>query len=458
MREELEARPALLLFIGFVLGLVALPFPVACLFLAGFAVWIRLLPRKWILVGSFVAGLLLSPAPRQMLIERTVINGVGVVATVPILTGDSQRAEVSLGGRTLAATMPLLPPVMLGDQIRMSGVAGPIELTQPRVSEFDRVEGRITLERIDVVSDGPWISHIADSWRRSFLGFLQRALSARDASLVDAVCFNGRALLDGGTREELAQSGLIHLISASGLQVFVLGYLVASVVRFLPVPRSVGVLLLACVLTLYAVGAGLQPQIVRAAFMTVVGMAAFLVGREPDAHSALSLAGLGYLLWRPESLYSLSFQLSMIVVGSVALFYRRERETKEKGIRESLIRFAKEFARLSSVVLLASTPLVAYYLGVVSLPSAFANLMVCWATPLLVASAFTSHAVSLLLPVVGEAMAHIVLTPLSHWVYAVSGLMGSGWGAIRVPDFSGLWLVIIYGAWFMTYRRRVVQP
>jgi competence protein ComEC len=457
MREEIEARPALLLFIGFVLGLVALPFPVACLFLAGFAFWVRLLPRKWLLVGSFVIGLVLSPVPRKSLVERTIEHGVGVVTAVPILMGDSQRTEVSIEGRTLMATMPLLPSVMLGDHIRVSGVAKPIELTQPRMSAFDRVEGRISLERVEVVSEGSWVAHLADGWRRSFLGFLQRALSTRDANLVDAVCFNGRALIDGATREELVQSGLIHLISASGLQVFVLAYLTAALLRFFPVPRSVGVLILACVLTVYAIGAGLQPQIVRAAFMSVAGIAAFLVGREPDALSALSLSGIAYLLWRPESVYGMSFQISMIVVGSVSLFFRRDRGSPT-GNREAVIRFAQEFGRLSWVVLLASTPLVAYYLGVVSLPSVFANLMVCWATPLVVAAAFVAHAVSLVLPTVGEAMANLVLTPLSHWVHGVAGLMGSGWGGVPVPDFNGLWLVIFYGAWSMTYRRRVVQP
>jgi len=55
-------------------------------------------------------------------------------------------------------------------------------------------------------------------------------------------------------------------------------------------------------------------------------------------------------------------------------------------------------------------------------------------------------------------MANLVLTPLSHWVHGVAGLMGSGWGGVQVPDFNGLWLVIFYGAWSMTYRRRVVQP
>ena len=456
MREELEARPAAILFIGFVLGLVSLPFPIACFFLAGFVIWLRLLPRKWLLVSSFVGGLFFSAPPLQPLVEAIPVHGIGVVSSVPILSAENQRAEVSIGGRTLVASLPYQPPVMLGDELLVSGVAKPSASTEPRFVKAFRSEGSIKLDEAVIVRQGPWIAHLADAWRRSFLEFLNKSLPVKDANLVDAICFNGRELLDVASRDELARSGMIHLISASGLQVFALGYLASLVLRLFPIPRSVGIFALACVLVVYAIGAGLQPQIVRAVFMTIIGMSAYLWRREPDAISALAMSALGYLMWRPESIYSMAFQLSLLVVGAVGLFYHRDRAAT-LNFKDSMKREVNQMVRLSAVVLLASWPLVAYYLGVISLPSLFGNIAVCWTAPVIVTTAFGGHLFSLIQPSVGQGAASVILPLFTHFIYAVSGWMGSGWGSIQVPDFNGLWLLIYYGAWSMTYRRRVVQ-
>jgi len=457
MREEIEVRPSASIFIGLILGLIALNWLWAVVLFIGFFVWVRGLGRRFLLGGSFLAGLAFSPTPAAMLQVAEPLHGVGTISSVPVLYSDAQVCEVSAGGRHLVLTLPRDPPAMLGDEIRVSGIAKPLDVVRTRFRPYESVQGKIRLERFEIVREGSWIAHLADGWRRSFMAFLGQNLSPKSASLVDALCFNSRSMLDTATRREMAESGTVHMVSASGLQVFILGALLALFIRLFPLPRVVQISLLASLLAVYCLAAGLQPQIVRAALVTLFGLTAYLVRRDPDALSALALSGVAYLLWRPEAVYELAFQLSFVTVGCIALFFRRS-PSRSAGVKDDLTRWGRDFLRVSGVILLATTPLIAYYLGVVSVVSVFANLLVFWCLPLIVGIAFVSHASWLVAPPLGEAIASRLLASLAHWIFGVLDRLGDGSWTLQVPGFSPLWLVAFYGAWLMTYRRRIVRP
>lgn len=457
MREEIEARPSAVLFVGLIFGLVALAFPVVLISAAGFAVWIRPMRGKCLLAGAFLAGLILSPAPAVGLRIGTPVHGDGTVASVPVLYPDAQECEIRIEGYTLLATMPREPGVMLGDWLHVSGIAKPLQSSVPRSPILQTVQGKVALDRVEIVREGPWLCRLADQWRRSFMTFLGRNLASKSADLVDALCFNARSMIDPQTRGQMASSGTVHIVSASGLQVFVFSMFVFMGLRFFPIARWVQLLVLAGVLLVYSLAAGLQPQIVRAAAMTLFGLTAYIVKRDADALSALSLSGIAYLLWRPQEVYGMAFQLSFVTVGCIALFFPRT-PVVSAGWKPQLIRVTNDFLMVSAIVVLAVTPLVAYYLGVISVSSVLANIMLCWSLPLIVGAGFFAHAVSIGLPSVGDAIAGHCLSPLANWVYGVLSWLGDGSGTVQVPSFSALWLVAYYGAWLMTYRRRVDQP
>jgi competence protein ComEC len=215
--------------------------------------------------------------------------------------------------------------------------------------------------------------------------------------------------------------------------------------------------MLAVILVVYSIATGLQPQIVRASAMTVLGLAAYMVRRDPDALSALSISGIAYLLWRPDAIYGMPFQLSFVAVAAIAIFFRRS-ASKGSDPHSEFVRITYDCLRLSAIILIATTPLIAYYLGMVSTVSVIANLMLWWCLPLAVGIAFCAHGIALVVPSLGDAIASHFLGPLTGWIDWVLGSLGSGFGSMQVPGFSPFWLLAFYGAWLMTYRRRVVQP
>src|SRR5471030_1935124 len=113
MREEIEARPAVVLVIGLMLGLIAISCPPTLLFLIGLAIWVRPMRAKTILAGAFVVGLALSPSPPRQILEPFHLSGVGTVTSVSTVYPEGQVCEFEIGGRLLNLTVPRDLPVVL---------------------------------------------------------------------------------------------------------------------------------------------------------------------------------------------------------------------------------------------------------------------------------------------------------------------------------------------------------
>ncbi|MDR3691369.1 MAG: ComEC/Rec2 family competence protein, partial [Fimbriimonas sp.] len=265
------------------------------------------------------------------------------------------------------------------------------------------------------------------------------------------------SIVDPSDSRKLKQSGLIHIVTASGLQVFVLAFLLFQLLRFLPASRPAQIVVVASILCLYALAAGLNPAVVRASVMSILALSAHLFRREPDALSSLALAGIGYLLWNPHAVYSPGFALSFVTVACVALFFKRA-PIDLSDRRQLLLRWSNDFLCLSWVICVAALPLSAYYFGVVSAVSVLSNLLVAWCTPLLVGGSILTYVLSTVLPTVAAAISSHILGPLSQWVLTVLDWTGGEGSSLNLPPFSGYWLVLFYGALILTVRRRVVQP
>ena len=171
-------------------------------------------------------------------------------------------------------------------------------------------------------------------------------------------------------------------MAVSGLHVsilFALVYLVTGKRRFLT-----GIVGIPLVLLFGAV-AGFTPSVTRAAVMQIIMMLAMMVRREYDPPTALASAVLVILGANPLTVASVGFQLSVGSVAGIYLFYGKIRKyftsrlgslVKGKTLRAKLLRGMASSAAVSLGATVITTPLVAYYYGLVSLVSLIANLLV----------------------------------------------------------------------------------
>ncbi len=256
-------------------------------------------------------------------------------------------------------------------------------------------------------------------------------------------------LLDYETDKALQISGIRHVIAVSGLHVSILFGLVYQLCgkhRVLTALFGIPALLL------FAAVAGFTPSIVRACLMQSLMILAMLVNREYDPPSALAFAVLVILGINPIAITSVSFQLSVASMVGIFLFSNRlgayllnARPVPRKRFGKTVKRWITSSVSVSLSAMVTTTPLCAYYFGMVSLVSVVTNLLtlsVVTVTFCLVALSCVCGAFSLTL---GQGIAWAASWPI-RYVLAVSGALSKlPYAAVCTDNvYIVAWLIFCY--------------
>lgn len=441
LRRELAHRPLVLVAVALVVGLTAVLHPLNLVFLLPLLFARRPAP----VALAFVLGLTLAPRPVPILPAATWVDGAATVLSVPSEVPDGLVADVRVGEHRWRVLFPAEARVSRGDVWQVRGLAKPLG-EAAEAQRLRGIEGRLTLRSLAKASDGPLPWRLADGWRRSYGAFVRATLPPDAARWLEAFAFRVDGLGDD-ERDELARTGTVHLVAASGVHVAALGLIGMGLGSLLGAPRAWVLSVTFAFLALYAMATGLHLPTVRAALAFAVGSAAYLVRREPDGLSALALAVLAYLPFDPAAVYGAGFQLSTVVVGMLVLWPRREAEPARTAVAHFRGR-TRDLAAVSTIAALASAPLLALQEGGLALLSVPANLV---AVP----------------PVVAAIALSLALHPLrAGWAMpVVGGLVLFAKGAIEradalpgavvaVPPFSPYLLLLWYVPWIAFWRPR----
>ena len=264
-----------------------------------------------------------------------------------------------------------------------------------------------------------------------------------------------KALLLGDTRDldpnldtAFKISGIRHVIAVSGLHISILYGLVCMITlknRFLT--AFVGV----PVLVLFACMAGFTPSAVRACIMVCLMMLAGISEREYDPPTALSFAVLVILVMNPMAAMSVSLQLSAGSVAGILLFsssinnWLKERLPQKKGKMKRLCGMLCSGISVTLSAMSLTTPLCAFYFGLVSLVSPLTNLLTLWAVTLIFIGLMVTILLWLIFPAAASLLAW-VLTWLIRYVQKVSLQLASvPLAAVYTRSaYIVFWLLFVY--------------
>jgi len=231
-------------------------------------------------------------------------------------------------------------------------------------------------------------------------GFFRTDPDSRAKALLRALILGDRSELTENLQDSFMSSGLVHLLSISGLHValvglFVYGVAKGSLRRFEWILlrgwlRKLSVLLSLPFVLLYVLLAGSPVTGLRAACMALCFAGSLLIDRPAATWNALGLAALFLLVSDPSSLFSISFLLSFASVAAILSVLPIMRSPPLRGPQE--VPYSKgspsswlktafgKFLWPSLVVTIAATlatlPLCAYFFHQISLVGVVANLAV----------------------------------------------------------------------------------
>ena len=122
--------------------------------------------------------------------------------------------------------------------------------------------------------------------------------------------------------ESFRRSGTMHIFAVSGLHVGILAWIAGQALALLGMPRRYAALTVIPLVIFYAFVTGFRPSAVRAAIMASVWFLGVALGRKPVLLNTLGAAAL--IILAADTFYAFhgGFQLSFLVVVSIALFAR----------------------------------------------------------------------------------------------------------------------------------------
>lgn len=207
------------------------------------------------------------------------------------------------------------------------------------------------------------------------------------SDLLRGLILADRSGIDFETRNAFVNSGVVHILAVSGLNVgYVMLIFVLVFGRFSIYIRSI-LTIIGLVIFMFLTGA--TPPVVRATFMGIIFILTFLSNRSSNIYNSLALSGLLILIFFPDQIYDPGFQLSFSAVLSTAILY----PYLEKGITTFKIKlnWIKKLLLFTAVSLSAqigTIPFTLVYFSKLSIISIAANLFVIPISGLITAIAF----------------------------------------------------------------------
>lgn len=196
------------------------------------------------------------------------------------------------------------------------------------------------------------------------------------AEFLEAVLLGWRdGIFDSEWYAAAKVDGLAHMVAVSGAHLAIVCGLALAALQRLQAPRSVRLAVQLLLICSYLVLTGVAVSAVRAAFMTVIGLSAFLVRRRAYSLGALSFAVIALLALDPLCAFSLSFALSVGSTLGIVLFARYFSEWMGVLFRRGHVGSVLQSVAMCLAAQLVANPLSAGEFGQVSLISPLANVL-----------------------------------------------------------------------------------
>jgi competence protein ComEC len=188
-------------------------------------------------------------------------------------------------------------------------------------------------------------------------------------------------------------SGLLHILAASGMNVAFIFSFWFVILRFLRVPYKPRVLSGMLLIVLYTLMTGLGPSVVRAALMLLFVLTGKLLDRDTHSVSLLSLVAVLMLIYNPAYLNNVSFQLSFLVTFGLittATIFSQKLDKVPDWLKVPIL--------IPLVAQIWIAPIQMFYFNTFSLYSIFANISTVCLLSVISFCGFVSSVISVITP------------------------------------------------------------
>ncbi len=424
-----------------------------------------------------VTGWIELVEPREERGERLTIRVHGIVGL------KTEQLPTRIRARTLTSDGSL----KAGDAVRVRAMLSPPAAPSlPGGYDFSRQAWFLGLggvgytlstpERTTIDAPMPWDLRARAAFNRLRQTIAQRVtaiLPDERGAIAVALITGERGGISTATNAAYRDSGLIHILSISGLHMAIMAGAMFFTARFLlalipaialrydirkwaAVAGAIGALG-------YLAISGASPPAVRSFLMVLIMFIAILLDRPALALRNVALAALAMLIIMPESLIDVGFQMSFAAVVALVAGYEAWRDRgdpaqapRSNGLWRAPVVFLSGIIASTLLASFAVAPFGIYHFHQSQQYSMLANLLAVPAVNLLIMPA--ALATLLALPLGLEAVPiHLMglgisfMSAVATWVAALPGSVIRV-AAIPTASFA---LIVMGGAWLLLWRTRL---
>lgn len=257
---------------------------------------------------------------RYLFYLQTITNRVGSSLEVTIsLLADPQdsfaKQVFQLQGVRIEA--PDYPVLRYGDKLSVSGV---IEERTFTPQGTDKEVKLLVIENpvIKKLPQDNIFIFSASFLRNRVYNSFKSQLSGNEATLLFGIVFGGSSGFSSEMKEAFRNTGVLHVVAASGMNVSMVGaFLLSAFSRIFH--RRTALLFTIMGIFYYSLISGFQPSILRAAIMASVALSAAYLGRQAYGFLTLFLTAWVMLIFTPETLFQVGFLLSFTATFGILL-------------------------------------------------------------------------------------------------------------------------------------------
>ncbi len=300
---------------------------------------------------------------------------------------------------------------------------------------------RFKADKIIPVSSPVSPTAIAGSLQRKIRDTLMSILPMRHASLMIGFLLGDTSRIKREDRILFRETGLNHIMAVSGQHIMILAFFLASILHWLKVPPVSRSLLIIAVLAGYAMITTGSPSVWRALIMYCCLAVVLHTEARPGPFHALSAAALILLIYSPESINHVGFQLSFTAVLAI-LILRHPIEDFLKCLR--LPTFLRRYIAVILAANLGVLPMSAFLFGTISVSALFVNILTGWIFMFILPVGFIATFSAIISPNIGLFIApgiSIALDGLLTFLEKVQSIPG---GFFYVGNVPGLLCAFIY--------------
>lgn len=191
---------------------------------------------------------------------------------------------------------------------------------------------------------------------------LEFGYNLQTTDIISAMILGNRTEMDKEIEESYRRTGVVHILSISGLHVMMVYsvfYFLLSPVSRLKNGKQIRVLISLILIWSFVILVGFHPPVLRSALMILVFHMAVVFKRQPNVYHSLAVSAFILLLFNPNFLFDVGFQLSYSAVFFIVYLhpiYQRYFRPKSKFSKITI-----GFVGTSISAQLGTLPFTIYY-------------------------------------------------------------------------------------------------